>query len=72
VVPTLILRGEYDGIAAFDDLIAFFTTLPNPDKQFVVLPGVSHGSLTQKNYRIVHHVFAAFISQPEPVYRGHA
>jgi pimeloyl-ACP methyl ester carboxylesterase len=70
-VPTLILRGEYDGIAGFDDLIAFFTRLPNPDKHFAVLPGISHGSLTQKNYRIVHHIFAAFMSQPEPVYLGH-
>ena len=33
-VPTLILRGQYDGIAGFDDLIEFFKRLPNPDKQF--------------------------------------
>ena len=29
-MPTLILRGQYDGIAAFDDLIEFFKRLPNP------------------------------------------
>src|SRR5215813_3772062 len=33
-MPTLILRGQYDGIAAFDDLIEFFKRLPHPDKQF--------------------------------------
>ena len=68
--PTLILRGEFDGIAGFDDLLAFFARLPNANKQFAVLPGVAHGSLHQKNYRIVHHILAAFLAQPEPVYRG--
>ena len=29
-MPTLVLRGQYDGIAAFDDLIEFFKRLPNP------------------------------------------
>ena len=33
-VPTLVLRGQYDGIAAFDDLVEFWKRLPNPDKQF--------------------------------------
>ena len=28
-VPTLIMRGEYDGIAGFRDLINFFERLPN-------------------------------------------
>ena len=68
--PTLIVRGEFDGIAGFDDLLAFFARLPNANKQFAVLPGVAHGSLHQKNYRIVHHILAAFLAQPEPVYRG--
>jgi pimeloyl-ACP methyl ester carboxylesterase len=33
-VPTLIMRGQWDGIASFEDLVAFFAKLPNPDKQF--------------------------------------
>jgi pimeloyl-ACP methyl ester carboxylesterase len=69
-VPTIIMRGEYDGIAGFDDLIAFFTRLPNPDKQFAVMPGIAHASLQQKNYKIVQHILLSFFSQPEPVYRG--
>ena len=28
--PTLIMRGQYDGIAAMDDLLEFFKLLPNP------------------------------------------
>jgi pimeloyl-ACP methyl ester carboxylesterase len=69
-VPTLILRGQYDGIAAIDDLIAFFRRLPNPDKQLAVMPGISHASFQQKNYRLVYHILHAFFTQPEPVYRG--
>lgn len=70
VVPTIIMRGQWDGIATFDDLIEFFKRLPNPDKQFVVMPGISHASFQQKNYLMVYHILASFFSQPEPVYRG--
>ena len=35
-VPTMIMRGQWDGIASFDDLIEFFKLLPNADKQFAV------------------------------------
>jgi pimeloyl-ACP methyl ester carboxylesterase len=69
-VPTIILRGQYDGIAGFDDLVEFFKRLPNPDKQFAVMPGIAHGSFTQKNHQIVQHILAAFFSQPDPVYVG--
>ena len=67
-MPTLVLRGQYDGIAAFDDLIEFFKRLPNPDKQFAVLAGISHASFQQKNYLTVYHILHAFFTQPAPVY----
>ncbi len=69
-VPTMILRGEYDGIAGIDDLLAFYRRLPHPDKQFAVMEGISHASFQQKNYLNVYHILHAFFSQPEPVYRG--
>jgi pimeloyl-ACP methyl ester carboxylesterase len=69
-MPTLILRGQYDGIAALDDLIAFFRRLPNADKQFSVMAGISHASFQQKNYRTVYHILHAFLTQPSPVYAG--
>jgi pimeloyl-ACP methyl ester carboxylesterase len=69
-VPTLIMRGQWDGIASFEDLAAFFAKLPNPDKQFTVMPGISHASFQQKNYALVYHILASFFSQPAPVYRG--
>jgi alpha-beta hydrolase superfamily lysophospholipase len=69
-VPTIVMRGQHDGIAEVDDLIEFFKRLPNPDKQFCVMPGISHASFQQKNYLMVYHILHAFFSQPEPVYRG--
>jgi len=69
---TIIMRGEYDGIASVQDLVAFFERLPNPDKQFAVMPGIAHASFQQKNYRLVYHILEAFFTQPAPIYRsGH-
>jgi pimeloyl-ACP methyl ester carboxylesterase len=69
-MPTILMRGQWDGIAGVDDLIEFFKRLPNPDKQFCVMPGISHASFQQKNYLMVYHILHAFFSQPEPEYRG--
>ncbi len=69
-VPTLIMRGQWDGIASFDDLMKFFEALPNPDKQFTVMPGISHASFQQKNYLLVYHILWSFLTQPKPLYRG--
>ena len=69
-LPTLILRGEHDGIAGFDDLLEFYRRLPHPDKQFSVMQGISHASFQQKNYMNVYHLLHGFFTQPEPVYVG--
>jgi pimeloyl-ACP methyl ester carboxylesterase len=69
-VPTIVMRGQYDGIAGFDDLVEFFKRLPNPDKQFTVMAGISHASFQQKNYLLAYHVLHAFFTQPDPVYLG--
>jgi pimeloyl-ACP methyl ester carboxylesterase len=68
--PTIIMRGQWDGIAGFDDLIEFFKKLPNPDKQFAVMPGISHASFQQKNYMLVYHILLSFFSQPAPIYQA--
>jgi pimeloyl-ACP methyl ester carboxylesterase len=68
--PTLIMRGQFDGIAGFDDLLEFFKRLPNADKQFTVMAGISHASFQQINYLTVYHILHSFFSQPEPIYRG--
>ena len=69
-VPTIVMRGQYDGIASVDDLLEFFRRLPNPDKQFSVMAGISHASFQQKNYLAVYQILHGFFSLPEPVYRG--
>jgi pimeloyl-ACP methyl ester carboxylesterase len=69
-VPTLIMRGQWDGIAAFEDLAHFFAKLPNPDKQFVVMPGIAHTSTRSKNWALVYHLLDGYFSQPAPAYVG--
>lgn len=69
-VPTIVMRGQFDGIAGLDDLLEFFKRLPNPDKQFSVMAGISHASFQQINYLMVYHILQSFFTQPEPVYRG--
>jgi pimeloyl-ACP methyl ester carboxylesterase len=69
-VPTIVLRGQFDGIAAMDDLIEFWKRLPNPDKQFTVMAGISHASFQQKNYLMVYHILHAYFTLPPPVYTG--
>lgn len=66
--PTIIMRGELDGIASFEDLQEFFALLPNSDKTFAVMPGISHASFQQKNYAIVYHILLDFFSRPVPVF----
>jgi pimeloyl-ACP methyl ester carboxylesterase len=69
-VPTIVMRGQWDGIASFEDLAKFFAKLPNPDKQFTVMPGISHASFQQKNIQLVYHILHSFLTQPKPAYRG--
>ena len=69
-VPTVVLRGQFDGIAGFDDLLQFFKLLPHPDKQFTVLNGISHASFQQKNYKMVYQILLNFFDLPAPVYTG--
>jgi pimeloyl-ACP methyl ester carboxylesterase len=68
--PTIILRGEYDGIAGMDDLIDYFKLLPNMNKQFSVMRGISHASFQQKNYMMVYQILHSFFTMPEPSYKG--
>ncbi len=67
-LPIIVMRGEYDGIASEEDLFDFFARLPNKDKQFVFMRGISHASFQQKNYRLVYHLLHAFFTEPATVY----
>ncbi len=69
-MPTLVMRGEWDGIASMEDLLRFFAALPHPNKQFSVMQGISHASIQQKNYMTVYHILQSFFEQPEALYKG--
>jgi pimeloyl-ACP methyl ester carboxylesterase len=69
-VPTLVMRGQWDGIASFEDVASFFAKLPNADKQFIVMPGIAHTSTRSKNWALVYHLLDAYFSQPVPIYLG--
>ena len=71
-VPTIMMRGQYDGIAGINDLYEFFARLPNPDKHFALMPGVAHASFQQTNYLLVYHTLYSFFSQPPAVFVGPA
>jgi alpha-beta hydrolase superfamily lysophospholipase len=64
--PVLLVRGEYDGIATEEDLINFFTKLANRDKQFIVLPGMSHSVALGMNRDQLWHVMRSFLEMPNP------
>ena len=49
IMPTLIVRGEFDGIATMDDLLKFFELLATNDKQFTVIPNVAHFTVLSIN-----------------------
>jgi pimeloyl-ACP methyl ester carboxylesterase len=62
--PVLLVRGEYDGIASTEDLLNFFSKLPNGDRQFVILPGMAHSVVLGLNHAEFSHVMRAFLEMP--------
>lgn len=70
IVPTIIMRGEYDGIAGMQDLIDFYQALGTADRQFAVMPGISHASFQQKNYLMVYDILLGFYTRRDPDYTG--
>lgn len=63
--PVMIVRGEHDGIASPEDLIAFYEKLPTRDKLFVTMAGQAHSTLLGYNRHRAIHVFHNFLSMPE-------
>jgi len=63
-MPVQILRGEFDGIATEDDLLAFFSKLATSDRDFVILPGAAHSVALGVNRRQFWHVMRSFLDMP--------
>jgi alpha-beta hydrolase superfamily lysophospholipase len=62
--PVMMVRGQHDGIASEEDLLDFFRQLPNPDRQFVVLPGAAHALVFGHNRHQLWHTVNAFLTTP--------
>ncbi|HYS10902.1 MAG TPA: alpha/beta fold hydrolase [Myxococcales bacterium] len=64
LAPTLVVRGEHDGIATEQDLLDFYRKLPSPDRQFSILPGLAHSLALGVNRRLFWHCARAFLEMP--------
>ncbi|MHB1936749.1 MAG: alpha/beta fold hydrolase [Acidobacteriaceae bacterium] len=64
LVPVLIARGEFDGIATEEDLLNFFRRLPVADRQFNVLPNASHSIALGFNRDQLWHILREFLTMP--------
>jgi alpha-beta hydrolase superfamily lysophospholipase len=65
--PVLIVRAEHDGIATDEDIVGFYTKLPNPDKQMVKIGGLAHTAMLGVNRARFFHALNSFLSMPERV-----
>jgi pimeloyl-ACP methyl ester carboxylesterase len=65
--PVMILRAEHDGIATDEDIVGFYTRLPNPDKQMVKIGGLAHTALLGVNRARFHHALHAFLTMPSRI-----
>jgi pimeloyl-ACP methyl ester carboxylesterase len=65
--PVLMVRGEYDGISTDEDLLDFFSRLPVPDKQYVVIPGAAHSVAMGYARAGLWHVMREFLTMPTTV-----
>ncbi|HET6460148.1 MAG TPA: alpha/beta hydrolase [Syntrophales bacterium] len=63
-VPTMIIHGQYDDVADLNGLLPFFRDLPNPAKNYVVIPNAGHMMHLQKGHRIFQHYVIGFFSTP--------
>jgi len=62
--PVLLIKGEYDGISAMEDLQKFFVRLPNGDRQLSVVGGAAHSIVLSRSYKAFHHIVQAFLTVP--------
>ena len=62
--PVCIIRPEHDGNATEAELLEFYGQLPNKDKQFFILSGLSHAATLGINRHRVWHVMHEFLTYP--------
>jgi alpha-beta hydrolase superfamily lysophospholipase len=64
--PVLMLRGIHDGNSTIEDLIDFYTQLPNGDRQFALLPNTAHSPGYSKNRHLLWYATRNFLAAPAP------
>jgi pimeloyl-ACP methyl ester carboxylesterase len=62
--PVCLIRAEHDGNASEAELLEFFKLLPNHDKEFVFLAGLTHAGMLGLNRHRIWHAMEAFLSYP--------
>jgi len=62
--PVAMIRAEHDGNASEEELIRFYTALPNKDKQFVMIAGLTHSGGHGVNRHRLWHAVNAFLTVP--------
>lgn len=65
--PTFVLRGEFDGVATEDDVLAFFAALPNNDKQLAIMAGMAHVAPLGLNRHRFWHLLESYLATPARV-----
>ena len=62
--PVLMVRGAHDGNSTNEDLLDFYTQLPNGDRQFVILPHTAHSLGYGNNRHLLWYAVRNFLLAP--------
>jgi len=62
--PVCLIRAEHDGNASEEELMRFYSLLPNRDKQYVMIAGLAHAGGLGINRHRMWHVVHAFLTYP--------
>ena len=65
--PVLMIRAEHDGNSTNEDLLDFYTQLPNGDRQFVILPHTAHSIGYSNNRHLLWYAVRNFLQAPPAV-----
>lgn len=65
--PVLMIRGAHDGNSTNEDLLDFYTQLPNGDRQFVILPHTAHSIVYSNNRHLLWYAMRNFLDAPAAV-----
>lgn len=65
--PVLMLRGEHDGNSTNEDLLDFYSELPNADRQFAILPHTAHAPGYGRNRHLLWYAVRNFLAAPPAV-----